>query len=591
MRLQRWSSQHVNENGEQIIETGRDLKGFLGAHGLNRLFVDSTARTFGMHTSQDAGMLFSCFSPKGNRKKVAVYGLGGKVSASADTGRMTEYNTVYFAEPQEIMGELFFDEVFGRAYLNQTEQRVQSVEYIVERKQWELDCADDMICSIMERFWHCQEENANSCFILMLPSEKILEQSVSVLCKVYRLIPQRLRVESGFAVDIRAEDLERTLSEMSISFVTMKRAFYDEVAAKKKNVDVIFDCENWRAEECDAERLQKIRRLWRLVKENPSLVDAKLAYAEQYVINCAGNRAKYPGFVHMQKILDMVLREAQDYFWWENPSLESLNELYDGYCQQQKMIDEADGLTEQARNILNQERNRFLVARLTQSSCRERLFESIDEDAELFFTKEVPQVRDLLETLAAATNEWQRRVENTEKNLEDACLQNARMKEEWENTQDELLKIQDDLKTVQGEKQKAEKAWKQSQEILQKEKSERESAAEKAKVHERCIRELEGRLKEYQGVREKLSVIKVDGVEEESDGAAFETEEMEEHFGGTDVCQQEKRNRWSASGTVSQRKSKVLEKIKFYRMLATTSLTLNIILLIALAVVCVLFLR
>lgn len=517
MGLQRWSSQHVDESGEQLIENGKDLKGFLGAQGLGGWFISSTSKVFGMHTSQDAGMLFSCFSPKGNRKKVAVYGLGGKVRASVDTERMTEYNTVYFGEPREIMGESFFSEIFGRAYLTKGEQRAQSVGEIIERKQQWLDHMDDRICCIMERFWHCQEKNASCCFILMLPSEQILEQSMAILSKVYRLIPQQLRIESGFAVDVRAEDFGRTLTEMSISFVTIKEAFYDEVRRSKKTADVICDCEDWQEEGVDLVRLQKIKRLWRMVKENPSLMDAKLAYAEQYVIHHPENRAKYPGFVHMQRILDMVLGDAQDYFWWENPSLRSLNELYDGYCQQQKIVGEMEVLTESEKDVLTEERNRFLGLRLTQLPNRERLFEPVTKEAEDFFMEQVPQVRDLFDTLMAATREWQRQVQETKQGLDDAYEDRTQMECELKMAQDELQKTQSDLDAVQEEMLAAKTAQEQSQEALEREKIKYKLVSQRARLQEKRIKELEERLKKNRKAEEDLSVIKVDGVDRKDD--------------------------------------------------------------------------
>lgn len=379
MSNKNWYCFHLKPDGTQYTEETTDLRRLF-----NHLHVSSTktkeyiSSVFAQHHG-DPGMLFAYFNdaevlenPRYPNRFVGVYGVRGVPNAK----RASEYATVYF--DQNPIGTNFFKNVFGSVYLTKREgSEYDTVLRLLNQKLLQQDEEDQIVASIVERLWNLKEKSDRNCLVIVLDELEIQESSVKLLERVYRLIPQKLRLDCGFTTNCIRQDVQDLRQKLPISVITMRK---EEVKGWDiTDTDItLFDVSNWKEAGCDENRIKQLLQLMEIGKVNPNLLDAKLAYAEEKI-------GRISTFQNMQSIVDMVLGQNGKSFWWEDDSIDSVDGMYKAALMDAKIRDSSN-LLEETKKVLQKDMERTLSERLAKEPYREQICNgSVSSDALKFF--------------------------------------------------------------------------------------------------------------------------------------------------------------------------------------------------------------
>lgn len=196
----------------------------------------------------------------------------------------------------------------------------------------------NLVCRIVERLWTTKLENSGTRLIICMEGINIQERSVELLKQIYLLLPQRLRLDMGFATCSTFNDI-KTLTEkcdLPISVFTMAT---DDIEKARQIVDetefrypiILFDAESPENEPCDIKKLELLTSLSR--KISPS-TDAKIGYAEKIVLK---EKRGMVSFKNMESTLEKI--NGEPFCWWERKDLEKIEEVYNLYEDQKEMME------------------------------------------------------------------------------------------------------------------------------------------------------------------------------------------------------------------------------------------------------------
>ena len=358
MKDQYWYSLHVrpDQGKTQVTEEDERVRGFLtGLHfKAPGQFLTTVARWYSGMTSNSSALFVNVpvkrdfvNLPSTQKVRMSLYGVSGKQNVA----RMTRYVNYYVSEEKTLIGRDFFSYIFDSFYLSDEEatDTSENIKALLDKKvavdtkknsHIEIKEKDrDLVCHIVERLWSSQVEDAGTRFVLCIKEEEIQSRSEELLKQIYLLLPQKLRMHMGFCTNSNPEDIAYLSGEceLPVHIFTMKvedieKAKQEFAATEFKYPVVLFDVENPEKEMCDPQRLKLIEEL--SYKLSPTS-DAKLAYAEKRILQ--EERGAQVSFKNLQKIFERL--NSKGFCWWERDDLESIEDIFRSYQDQQEMMD------------------------------------------------------------------------------------------------------------------------------------------------------------------------------------------------------------------------------------------------------------
>lgn len=358
MKDQYWYSLHVrpDQGKTQVTEEDERVRGFLtGLHfKAPGQFLTSVTRWYSGMTSNYSALFVNVpvrrefvNLPATQKVRMSLYGVSGKQNVA----RITRYVNYYVSEEKTLIGRDFFSYIFDSFYLSDEEatDTSENIRALLDKKvsvdkkknaRIEIKEKDrDLVCHIVERLWSSQIEDAGTRLVLCIKEEEIQSRSEELLKQIYLLLPQKLRMNMGFCTNSNPKDIAYLSGEceLPVHIFTMKvedieKTKQEFAATEFKYPVVLFDVENPEKEMCDPQRLKLIEEL--SYKLSPTS-DAKLAYAEKRVLQ--EERGAQVSFKNLQKIFERL--NSKGFCWWERDDLESIEDIFRSYQDQQEMMD------------------------------------------------------------------------------------------------------------------------------------------------------------------------------------------------------------------------------------------------------------
>lgn len=359
MKKQFYYSVHANKDQVQEQETDSELYELLShlqVSKINRL-LDDMSKSFmslgGNRTRLFYGFKYNDYTNLSKLeagRRIYVHGMKGV----HDLKRSTAYFDFFVSEDSTLAGSGFFNYVFGTDYPTEYELRTKDADQIKqllneaaespEERQTAISISNKdrmLVCKIAERLWTSQLNDSTSRLVILLPSEEIYEESVSLLKQLYLLLPQRLRLNMGFAVDCSMEDIKNLTEtcDLPVHIFTMKKADKSDLEAIRTELNlkypiVYFDATSSETEAYDEKKLDL---LVKLSKKLSSSRDAKMTYIEKKVLE-DGNRLV--SFKHLEEIFEKM--QNDDFFWWDRNDLETPESVMAAYVDQKDLMEEGE---------------------------------------------------------------------------------------------------------------------------------------------------------------------------------------------------------------------------------------------------------
>ena len=356
MKNQYWGSIHVLPDQTQTSETDARMREFLSSLHFKspRSFLDDVGKWYNGLSSSYSSMFLNVGYvdkytnlPATKDFHVSIYG----VSGIHNIRRISRYINYYVSKEETLLGQDFFPYIFDSFYFSEEEARdtSENVTTLLDKKvsvdkkrnaHIEIKEKDrDLICHIVERLWSSQIEDVGTRLVLCINEQEIQSRSEELLKQIYLLLPQKLRMNMGFCTNSNPKDIAYLSGEceLPVHIFTMKvedieKTKQEFAAAEFKYPVVLFDVENPEKEVCDPQRLKLIEEL--SYKLSPTS-DAKLAYAEKRILQ--EERGAQVSFKNLQKIFERL--NSKGFCWWERDDLESIEDIFHSYQDQQEMMD------------------------------------------------------------------------------------------------------------------------------------------------------------------------------------------------------------------------------------------------------------
>lgn len=356
MKNQYWGSIHVLPDQTQTSETDARMREFLSSLHFKspRSFLDDVGKWYNGLSSSYSSMFLNVGYvdkytnlPATKDFHVSIYG----VSGIHNIRRISRYINYYVSKEETLLGQDFFPYIFDSFYFSEEEARdtSENVTTLLDKKvsvdkkrnaHIEIKEKDrDLICHIVERLWSSQIEDVGTRLVLCINEQEIQSRSEELLKQIYLLLPQKLRMNMGFCTNSNPKDIAYLSGEceLPVHIFTMKvedieKTKQEFAATEFKYPVVLFDVENPEKEVCDPQRLKLIEEL--SYKLSPTS-DAKLAYAEKRILQ--EERGAQVSFKNLQKIFERL--NSKGFCWWERDDLESIEDIFHSYQDQQEMMD------------------------------------------------------------------------------------------------------------------------------------------------------------------------------------------------------------------------------------------------------------
>lgn len=365
MKKQYYYCVYANEEQVQIKAEDQELRNFLNQRQVKRViaFLNQISKSYLEHCSEKTAIFYSFkyneftnLSKLEAGRRMTIHGVKG----SHNLKRSTPYISFFISDEADLYGSSFFDCVFGTEYPSEQELRLGKPEQIAEllehaagspeKKRLHLDIREKdrmTVCRIVERLWSAQIMDSTCRLVILLPKEHIYERSMELLQQIYLLLPQRLRMNMGFAVDSNFKDIKMLTErgslnqycDLPVHIFTMRKDSMEELERIRMQEDIkypilYFDPENPETEECNEARLQLLLKLSEKISDT---TDAKMSYAEKLVLE---DGRRWVSFKNLEEILSKMDDEA--IFWWNRKDLESPKALMNAYYEQNELMQNDD---------------------------------------------------------------------------------------------------------------------------------------------------------------------------------------------------------------------------------------------------------
>lgn len=355
MKKQFYYSEYANKDQVYCQETDPELYELLSHLQVSKVnkLLDHVSKSF-MSLEGNKKRLFYSFkyndytnlSKLEAGRRIYIHGLKG----IHDLKRAAKYSSCFVCEESTLSGKSFFDYVFGTEYPTEYELRTKERDEVKRILQASAESPDGqqssiyinnkdrkLVCRIAERLWSAQLQDSTCRLVILLPTEEIYDESVDLLKQLYLLLPQRLRLNMGFAVDCSLNDIKELTEtcDLPIHIFTMRAETKAELEEKNTDIKlkyplVYFDATNLEKEPFDGDRLSLLEKLSNKLTSSD---DAKMTYIEKTVLD---NGKRLVSFKNLQEIYDLLKKE--DYFWWNRQDMETLESLMTAYYDQYDMM-------------------------------------------------------------------------------------------------------------------------------------------------------------------------------------------------------------------------------------------------------------
>lgn len=299
-----------------------------------------------------------------------TYGVKGLDAISRDM----KYVNQYLQKLDEMQSSKFIDYVFGTDYIRQEEpQNLVSNAEVIERLQNRIKTVShevedtELVCRVLERIWAAREQDAKTRIILVLEKDDIEKKSMDILRQLYLLMPQRLRIQTGFAANVNIGDLdmisqnalpmyiltadEETVNNLSSEY--LRGLQFPVEFIETKAIDLY---------PCDEKRL----KLLKSHSENYSeITEYCMAYAERKAME--QNKQDYSSFRIYEEILRLTY--TAELYWWNDKSLTTIQEI----CE--KHMDQLDIM--EIPQIKNEAMRRFYTEYIPEGDYAAQILEAV----------------------------------------------------------------------------------------------------------------------------------------------------------------------------------------------------------------------
>lgn len=273
---------------------------------------------------------------------VPVYGVKGGDAITRDI----KYSNQYLQDPADMAGSEFIDYVFGTAYIEEEElQELTSKSMVVERLRSQIKNISHkvedptLISRVLERIWAAREKDRTTRVVLIMDDEKIEEQSLDFLRQIYLLLPQNLRMSTGFVTNVNMKDI-KAMSGKSFAILTMSEATAKELDSdelEQLGFPVEF-VELKAIEYCPevfAFNQERIALLERHCENISEITEVCMAYAERKVME--REKTTYSSFSYYEEILKSTY--SAELYWWNREDLVSIREICGLYKDQMELME------------------------------------------------------------------------------------------------------------------------------------------------------------------------------------------------------------------------------------------------------------
>lgn len=359
MKKQFYYSVHADKDQVQVQETDPELYELLSHLQISKTrgLLNHVSKSFmslgGNRTRIFYGLKYNDYTNLSRLeagRRIYVHGMKG----IHDLKRSTPYFNFYVSEEQTLSGGGFFNYVFGTEYPTEYELRTREPEVIKDLLNTASESPEGqqsgvyinnkdrmMVCRIAEKLWSSQLNDSTGRLVILLPKEGIYDESVDLLKQLYLLLPQRIRLNMGFAIDCSFEDIKSLTEECDLPVHIFTMRVDNKASLEARRIElglkypiVYFDATNPEAEIYDETRLSLLIKLSRKLSSSS---DAKMAYIEKKVLE---NGKKLVSFKNLEEIFDMM--KMDNFFWWDRQDLETPEDVMVAYRDQKELMEDEE---------------------------------------------------------------------------------------------------------------------------------------------------------------------------------------------------------------------------------------------------------
>lgn len=299
-----------------------------------------------------------------------TYGVKGTDAISRDM----KYVNQYLQKFEEMCGSRFIDYAFGTDYIRHEEpQQIVSNAGVIERLQHRIKTVShevedtELVCRTLERIWAAREQDSKTRIIIVLEKEDIEKKSMDILRQLYLLMPQRLRIQTGFATNVNVGDLDMISKNALPMYIlttdeeTVNNLSSEYLRGLKFPVEFI-ELKAIDLYPCDEKRL----KLLKSHSENYSeITEYCMAYAERKAME--RNKQDYSSFRIYEEILRLTY--TAELYWWNDKSLTTIQEI----CE--KHMDQLDIM--EIPQIKNEAMRRFYTEYIPEGDYAAQILEAV----------------------------------------------------------------------------------------------------------------------------------------------------------------------------------------------------------------------
>lgn len=299
-----------------------------------------------------------------------TYGVKGTDAISRDM----KYVNQYLQKFEEMCGSRFIDYAFGTDYIRHEEpQQIVSNASVIERLQHRIKTVShevedtELVCRVLDRIWAAREQDSKTRIIIVLEKEDIEKKSMDILRQLYLLMPQRLRIQTGFATNVNVGDLDMISKNALPMYIlttdeeTVNNLSSEYLRGLKFPVEFI-ELKAIDLYPCDEKRL----KLLKSHSENYSeITEYCMAYAERKAME--RNKQDYSSFRIYEEILRLTY--TAELYWWNDKSLTTIQEI----CE--KHMDQLDIM--EIPQIKNEAMRRFYTEYIPEGDYAAQILEAV----------------------------------------------------------------------------------------------------------------------------------------------------------------------------------------------------------------------
>ncbi len=275
-----------------------------------------------------------------------IYGVKGQQKVK----RQIPYYCFYAASGQKLASADFIRQIFGTDYI--TEEEARTLPNPVERLGKVQETADfsinpknkKLVTRIVAKLWELQCENPDSRLVLFMNDSEY--DGMELLRQVYLLIPPRLRLNMGFAVNVESQDIQHLIikNKLPIHILAVdKNQSIQEFA--RTGLFYKFDIDRSDSYRYNSELLNSLEMLCEMKSEARDIL---MKMAEQRM---PLNYKKIVSFKYFSDLLKELYN--QEAYWWSMKRNVTLKSLREKYLEQKEYTEYSEEIRQEALGIFH----------------------------------------------------------------------------------------------------------------------------------------------------------------------------------------------------------------------------------------------